>query len=192
VFIIQYILQYDTYELLGAIMKRTALFTLLPVILSGFATGCEQGQKTAKVSQSVIKKYTQATILEGTVSNDKGVVKAGTVEASDEDGHLLTRVAVDNGHYSVEIPANTILPILLTFSSEPGAEKLVAAVVHDSITKYEINPLTTAIAAAAKTMGGYTHANMIRAAEAAAHVPDANKTTTGWRGDPTTQYGGWH
>jgi hypothetical protein len=173
-------------------MKRTFLFAVLPVILSGFVTGCEPGQKTAKVSQSMVKKYAQATILEGMISNNKGVVKTGKVEATDENGHLIARVAVDNGHYTVEIPANTILPILLTFSSEPGAEKLVVAVVHDSITKYEINPLTTAIATAAKAMGGYTHANMIRAAESAAHVPDANKTTTGWRGDPTTQYGGWH
>jgi hypothetical protein len=114
------------------------------------------------------------------------------VEVTDESGHFITDAAVDNGHYSVEIPANTVLPILLTFSSELGAEKLVAAVVHDSITKYEINPSSTAIAKAAKAMGGYTHANMIRAAEDTAHVPDANKTTTGWRGDPTTQYGGWH
>lgn len=173
-------------------MKRTVLFILLPVFLAGFVTGCDQDRKAAKVSQTVVKKYAKATVLEGMVSNDKGMVKTGSVEVSDENGHIIAHTAVDNGHYSVEIPANTILPILLTFSSEAGAEKLVAAVVHDSITKYEINPLTTAIAAAAKTMGGYTHANMIRAAESAVHVPDANKTTTGWRGDPTTQYGGWH
>lgn len=41
-------------------------------------------------------------------------------------------------------------------------------------------------------MGGYTRANLVRAAEETVHVPDANKTSTGWRGDPTTQYGGWH
>ncbi|HEY8034314.1 MAG TPA: hypothetical protein VIF37_01850 [Methylobacter sp.] len=174
-------------------MKHTVLLMLLPVILSGFVvTGCEQGQKTPKASRVALKKYSQATTLEGVVSNNKGVVKTGMVEAIDESGSLIAHTTVDNGHYSVEIPANTVLPILLTFSSESGAEKLVAAVVHDSITKYEINPSSTAIAKAAKAMGGYTHANMIRAAEDTAHVPDANKTTTGWRGDPTTQYGGWH
>lgn len=173
-------------------MKRTILFILLPVVLAGLVSACDQGRKTEKTGSAVVKKYAKATLLEGTVSNDKGVVKTGTVEVSDENGRIIAHAAVDNGHYSVEVPVNTILPILLTFSSESGVEKLVAAVVHDTITKYEINPLTTAIAAAAKTMGGYTHANMIRAAESAAHVPDANKTTTGWRGDPTTQYGGWH
>jgi len=175
-------------------MNRTFLFTVLLVILSSFAiTGCEQEKKTAKViSPVVVKKYALATTLEGVVSNDKGVIKTGTVEVTDENGRVITHVTVDNGHYRVEIPADTVLPILLTFSAESGAEKLVAAVIHDSITKYEINPSTTAIAKAAKAMGGYTHDHMTRAAAETVHTPDANKTTTGWRGDPTTQYGGWH
>lgn len=174
-------------------MKRTVIFTILPVIMGGFAvTGCEQDQKAAKVSQAVVKKYAQATTLEGVVSDNNGVIKTGTVEVTDENGRLITHAAVDNGHYNVEIPANTVLPILLTVSSASSAEKLVAAVIHHTITKYEINPSTTAIAKAAKAMGGYTHANMTRAAADTVHTPDANKTTTGWRGDPTTQYGGWH
>ena len=173
-------------------MNRTILFAIM-LVLSGLAiTGCEQEKKTPKVSQGPVKKYAQATVLEGVVSNDKGVIKTGTVEVTDESGHLITQATVDDGHYSVEVPANTVLPILLTFSSGPGTEKLVAAVIHDTITKYEINPSTTAIAKAAKAMGGYTHANMTRAAADTIHTPDANKTTTGWRGDPTKQYGGWH
>ena len=174
-------------------MKRTILFTVLPMILSGVViSGCQQEQKPAKLSQAAVKKYTQATTLEGVVSNNNGVIKTGTVAATDENGHLIAHAAVDNGHYRVEIPANTVLPILLTFSSDSDAEKLVAAVIHNTITKYEINPSSTAIATAAKAMGGYTHANMTRAAADTVHTPDANKTTTGWRGDPTTQYGGWH
>ncbi|MDP1663823.1 MAG: hypothetical protein Q8L79_01760 [Methylobacter sp.] len=173
-------------------MKRTILFTAMLALSSFAITGCEQEKKTAKASQTAVKKYAQATVLEGVVSNDKGVIKTGTVEVSDESGRLITRATVDSGHYSVEVPANTILPILLTFASESGTEKLVTAVIHDTITKYEINPSTTSIARAAKAMGGYTHANMTRAAADTIHTPDANKTTTGWRGDPTTQYGGWH
>jgi len=173
-------------------MNRTILFTAV-LALSGLAiTGCEPEQKTAKVTQTPVKKYAQATVLEGVVSNDNGVIKTGMVNVTDESDHLIAQATVDNGHYSVEVPANTVLPILLTFSSGPDAEKLVAAVIHDSITKYDINPSTTAIAKAAKAMGGYTHANMTRAASDTIHTPDANKTTTGWRGDPTKQYGGWH
>jgi hypothetical protein len=160
--------------------------------LNGFAvTGCEQEQKTAKMGQTAVKKYAHATTLEGRISNDKGPVKGGRVEAIDEGGRLIADAAVDNGHYSVDIPAGTALPILLTYAAEPE-EKLVTAVVHDTITQYDINPSSTAIAKAAKAMGGYTHANMTRAAADTVHTPDANKTTTGWRGDPTTQYGGWH
>lgn len=173
-------------------MKRTLLFTVLLALSAFVLTGCEQEKKTAKTSLAAVKKYAQATVLEGVVSNDKGVIKTGTVEVSDENGRLITQAAVDKGHYRVEVPANTVLPILLTFSSESGTEKLVTAVIHNTITKYEINPATTAIAKAAKAMGGYTHANMIRAADSSVHAPDTNKTTTGWRGDPTTQYGGWH
>lgn len=173
-------------------MRRTVLFTAL-VILGGVAvTGCGESQKTSKATPAVVKKYAQATTLEGIVSNDSGVVKEGKVDASDENGRVITGVTVENGHYSMEIPAGTVLPILLTFSSASGAEKLVTAVIHDTITKYEINPLTTAIAKSAKAMGGYTHANMTRAAADTVSTPDANKTTGGWKGDPTTQYGGWH
>jgi hypothetical protein len=80
----------------------------------------------------------------------------------------------------------------LNFSSETHPEKLVSVVLYDNVTKYFIDPSTTAIAKAAKAMGGYTRANLVRAAEDTTHTPDANKTTAGWRGDPTTQYGGWH
>ena len=174
-------------------MKHNFLFSVLMVTLSSLAvTGCDQGQKTTQVSQAVIKKYAQATTLEGVVRDNKGVIKTGMVEVTDENGRLIDHVAVENGLYSVEIPVNTVLPILLTFSSESSKEKLVTAVITDTITNYSIDPSTTAIAKAAKAMGGYTHANMVRAAENTIHTPDANKTSTGWRGDPTKQYGGWH
>jgi hypothetical protein len=174
-------------------MKHTVLCSLLLASLSNVViTGCDQGQKTVKVGQEVVKKYTTATTLEGVVSNNKAVIKTGRVEVTDEKGRLITHVAFDDSHFLVEIPANTVLPILLTFSAESSKDKFVTAVIDNMITKYYINPSTTAIAKAAKDMGGYTRANMVRAAENTVHTPDANKTTTGWRGDPTTQYGGWH
>ena len=49
-------------------------------------------------------------------------------------------------------------------------EKLITAVVHPTITQYDINPLTTLIAKKAKSMGGYSHANMVRATEGAVTV----------------------
>ena len=160
-----------------------ALFSLI---------GCEQSEKTTTpLSQQAIKKYTQETTLLGVVSNQEGRIKSGVVKVTDETKKLITSAEVNNhGQYEVSIPANTVLPILLTV--EQGSEQYLVVVIDPSIHQYDINPLTTKIAEAAKAMGGYTRANLVVAASNMVHVPDANKTTTGFRGDPTTQYGGWH
>jgi hypothetical protein len=155
-------------------------------------SGCEQSQTPASFSQAAIKKYSKATTIEGTVSTGRALIKTGTVDVTDENGQKIKQATVENGHFQVEIPSGTNLPLLLNFTSETHPEKLVTVVVYDNLTKYFIDPSTTAIAKAAKAMGGYTRANLIRAAEDTTHTPDANKTTAGWRGDPTTQYGGWH
>ena len=169
---------------------------LMLFIASCFITGCEKSKQTNPLIQQGVKKYDKATILEGIVSNDEGPIKAGVIKVTDNNKRLVASTTLQNSNqYRVEIPANTSLPIVLTFypDAETGnAEQLITAVVHPTITKYDINPLTTAIAKKAKSMGGYNHENMVRAAEDTASVPDANKTTEGFRGDPTTQYGGWH
>ena len=176
-------------------------YKFLPVLLMFFIvscliTGCEESNQNNPLIQQTVKKYDKATILEGNVSNDEGPIKAGVIKVTDSKEQLVASTTLQNsGHYRVEIPANTVLPIVLTFYPEADTadvEKLITAVVHPTITKYDINPLTTLIAKKAKSMGGYSHANMVRAAEGTVTVPDANKTTEGFRGDPTTQYGGWH
>jgi hypothetical protein len=175
--------------------KYKSLYTLLLLFMTAcFLTACEKSNQNNASLKSSVKKYEQATILEGLVTNDDGPVKAGKIEVTDNIKKSVASAAVQNdGQYSIEIPANTVLPIVLTFYPEAAdGEKLITAVVHPTITRYDINPLSTSIAKKALEMGGYTHANMVRAAESAATVPDANKTTAGFRGDPTTQYGGWH
>lgn len=166
------------------------LVLLLPIVL--LVSGCDQNQKSVNISQNIIKKYSEATTIGGTVSTGKSLIKTGTVDVNDENGQKIKQAAVENGHFQVEIPSGTNLPLLLNFSSESYLEKLVSVVIDENVTHYFIDPSTTAIAKAAKAIGGYTRANLVRAAEETIHTPDANKTTTGWRGDPTTQYGGWH
>jgi hypothetical protein len=174
-------------------MKRQLIKSLLIVILASVTlAGCDDKQKQVKAFPHEVKKYTQPTALEGTASNNKANIKTGTLKITDDSGRFITETELDNGHFRVDIPAHTELPILLTVTSEADAEQLSVAVIDDKITKYQINPTTTAIVKAAKAMGGYTKANMVRAAEETVHVPDANKTSSGWKGDPTTQYGGWH
>ena len=167
---------------------------VLLFMVSCFLTACDKSNRNVAPIKEIVKKYDQETFLEGIVSNNDGPVKGGTVKVTDNNGQLITSTDLqNNGRYRVEIPADTVLPIVLNFyPAAADAQKLVTAVVHPGITKYDINPLTTSIAQKALAMGGYTHAHLVRAAESAATVPDANKTTAGFRGDPTTQYGGWH
>ncbi len=157
-------------------------------------TGCEQNQpnKNLPAQQSAVKKYEAATTLHGTVSDSKGYAENGTVNVSNVDGKIIASTTLQNSkNYSVEVPANTPLPVVLSFSPEQG-EKMVSVVVHPSITKYDINPMTTAIAAKAATMGGYTDSNIRQAAETVSSMSDAGKATAGAQGNPTQRYGGWH
>jgi hypothetical protein len=179
----------------SVIKKYKFIYTLLLLFtVSSFQTGCEKNKQNTVLVKQDIKKYEQATTLEGVVSNNHGPIRAGTIKVTDMYEELVASTALqNNGHYRVRIPMDTVLPIVLTFYPDAAdGEKLLTAVVHPSITKYDINPLTTSIAKKALAMGGYTHANLVRAAEGTAKVPDANKTTAGFRGDPTKQYGGWH
>jgi hypothetical protein len=157
------------------------------------AAGCGNETPKSAFPQQTVRKYEQAVTLEGMVSDDKGPVKSGTVKVSDEKGAVIAETALQGSeHYRVQVPAGTALPILLTFYPVAGGEQLVTAVIHPTVTKYDITPLSTAIAKKAKALGGYTHGNLLVAAESMGTVPDDNKTTAGFRGDPTKQYGGWH
>jgi hypothetical protein len=172
-------------------MNKHIFLTLFLLFLIFLNTGCGQDQKTAN-NQPVINKFSKNTTIEGTVSSGRSLFKTGMVEVSNENGQKLKQVPVVNGRFQIEIPSGTNLPLVLSFSSETHPERLVSVVAYENVKRYYIDPSTTAIAKAAITMGGYTRSNLISAAEDTTHTPDANKTTTGWRGDPTTQYGGWH
>jgi hypothetical protein len=176
-------------------VRRYSLLMLL--IASCGLTACDnQPSTTTPLSHQSTKTYSQATTLQGTVSNQQGRIKSGYIKVTDSNQQTIASTDVqDNGLYKIEIPANTQLPIVLTFHPDEkyaNAEQFMVVAIDPAISKYDINPLTTAIAKKAKEMGGYTRSNLVIAAENMVHVPDANKTSTGFRGDPTTQYGGWH
>jgi hypothetical protein len=124
---------------------------------------------------------TTAVLLTGKVASDSSEVKA-----VDESNNFIVSATVENGRYKIEIPAQTKLPIVLQSGD------FISVVVDADVTHYDINSFTTNIAAKAKSLGGYTRKNMILAASDSVHTPDANKTSAGFRGDPTSQYGGWH
>jgi hypothetical protein len=184
------------------LMKTPTTFKLILIaglsLLSGAALiGCGQEQAKSSVpNKAAVKQTLRTTSLLGAVSNNDGPLKTGTVTLLSEAGKTLASIELNNSQrYEIQVPAGTELPVILSYTPSANAGKdgqLISVVIHPDASKYDINPTTTAIAKQAKAMGGYTHNNMVQAAESTAHVPDANKTTSGFRGDPTTQYGGWH
>lgn len=169
---------------------------LLLLSFSLLLTACEKDTPPIK-QQQVIKKYEKDTLLEGMVNGNNAPIKTGVVHVTTALGKTITKTNLTgSNHYTVTIPANTTLPIILTFNPDAGdkinTERLIAVVIHPNMSHYDISPLTTTIAKAAQQLGGYSHINMVRAAEETVHVPETNKTSTGFRGDPTKQYGGWH
>ncbi len=143
-------------------------------------SACNEMQQSKPAAQSVTKYTSTSILLSGKVEN-----KTGNVKALDGE-NVIVSTNIENGRYQLEIPAQTKLPIVLQSGD------FISVVVDADVTHYDINSFTTNIAAKAKSLGGYTRQNMILAASNSVHTPDANKTSTGFRGDTTTQYGGWH
>ncbi|MFI3195752.1 MAG: hypothetical protein QX195_08025 [Methylococcaceae bacterium] len=167
------------------------------VMLTVVLLGCDNTTKPKLIHQTRSKTYLQTTHLYGTIVQDKGIItSSGRVLAADNQAQAISETRlVDTNHYRLEIPANTALPLVLTYlpnDEDTTSQKLLTVAVEPDITQYDLNPLSTAIAKKAAQLGGYSRANMISAAESTIAAPDANKTSTGFRGDPTTQYGGWH
>ena len=159
------------------INKQLALIGLLNAFL---LSACNEMQQSKPATQSVTKYTETAVVLSGKVES-----KTGNVNALDGE-NVVASASVQNGRYQLEIPAQTKLPIILHY------DNLIAVAIDADITTYDINELTTAIAAKAQALGGYSRNNLVLAASNSVHTPDANKTSTGFRGDPTSQYGGWH
>jgi len=153
--------------------------------------GCSNEQQATTPTK--VKQYKNAKTLTGKVSNTKGVVTEGLLEVKDSQGNSVAVAQLaGKKQYTIEIPAETTLPLVLTVSHETLTEPLTAVIISPVVSQYDISNLTTKIAQRAKALGGYSYANMVLAADSTVGVPDANKTSTGFRGDPTKQYGGWH
>jgi len=177
--------------------SHLALF--LTILFSLVITACNNNDTSNKNGLTALQKtqkYNKETTLTGRVSTKKGNIKVGEITVTNSKNKEIAQTLVNkDSHFSVTIPAGTELPIILTFSSTANSadkDKLVSVAIFSALKKYDINDLTTLIAKKAKSLGGYTHSNMTIAADSTVGIIDANKTSTGFRGDPTSQYGGWH
>lgn len=175
-------------------LKSMCFITLTSLSLLG--CGDNGANKNGISIQQKVQKYTKDTLIKGKVSTKKGSIFEGEITVTDSKGKVVATTLLEGkSHYSIMIPKDVELPMVLTFSPPSDSadkKKLTSAAIYTAIKKYDINDLTTLIAKKAKSLGGYTHANMSIAADQTVGIPDANKTSTGFRGDPTKQYGGWH
>jgi len=174
--------------------------SLSPVLVSIFfslalsACNNETGNKQNISTQQSTQTYSKATTLTGRVSNKEGNIRTGEVKATDGKNKFIASAQINkDSHFSILIPAGTELPLTLSYTpTSTDKDKLISIVIYPNFKKFDINDLTTLIAKKAKSLGGYTHSNLSIAADSTVGIPDANKTSTGFRGDPTSQYGGWH
>ena len=174
--------------------KNKVIKTLLITSLSSLLlVACGEEKKKQPLIKVAVQSYQQLKVLKGLVVNEKGSEITGGLSVTDSAGKVVAKTQIQSSkHYRVEIPAGTTLPIVLTVTEKDKTEKLRAVVISPAVSSYDISVLTTKIAKRAKELGGYTYANMVMAADSTVGVPDSNKTSTGFKGDPTTQYGGWH
>ncbi|MCF7971559.1 MAG: hypothetical protein K9L22_10400 [Methylococcaceae bacterium] len=162
-------------------------------IASTVLVACEDQKQHKNSLSAPVQTYQQIKVLKGSVTDENGSVIDAKIKVEDSAGKMVAQTQLENSkNYKVEIPQGTTLPIVLTVSPKGSEEQLIAVIISPSVSSYDISPLTTKIAKRAKALGGYTYANMVMAADSTVGVPDANKTSTGFRGDPTKQYGGWH
>lgn len=179
-----------------SINHKALLISSMLAVSGLLLSSCDSKPQPVIATKSSVQKYDTVKTLEGLVTNDDGPIKSGIIKVLTEKGQELAKIELTDGpHYSIQVPAGTVLPILLAYypSEDTGDnERMLSAVVHAAASKFDINTLSTRIAEQAKALGGYTHKNLVSAAESSGSVPASNKTTAGFRGDPTTQYGGWH
>ncbi len=178
-------------------MNLTQLLKTASLVMSLLLLACgeqEEPKTVAKMIPQEIKEFATQVTLSGVINPDDHHAPGGKVYAFKNTGDLVAEaVLINTTRYKLNIPPHTALPLILRFIPEhQDGNTLVAVVVDPLITVYDINAYTTAIAKKAESLGGYTRQNMVIAAESMVNMPDDNKTSTGFRGDTTKQYGGWH
>ncbi len=173
-------------------MKNQSLRHLWPGILLLSLSACDSG--TGSASRSALAGPVG---ISGQILDDEGTpMQASQIQASDRDGQAIGTVPVDSeGHFSLQVPAGASYPLVLT-AAVSGLDTPLKAVIREAgVTEQDISPMTTIVVDTALSLGGLTEANLTKAAGAAISQRKKSGGTgssTGFKGDPTKQYGGWH
>jgi hypothetical protein len=136
------------------------------LLTAGLLSACIQ-EPQPQIAKVAPKKYESAVNLQGAVSDNNGLIKSGGIKVKTEIGELLAETTLDNSaRFQLSIPEGAEFPVSLSFTpneAKNGAKKILSVAVQPSISKYDIDPMTTAIAKQAKVLGGYTLRKMTRA-----------------------------
>jgi hypothetical protein len=141
------------------------------------------------------------TRLTGHVSNDDGPVGHTRIEAKDALGRVAAKAELQGGTntYQLSLPVGTAYPVILTaYPQATPTATLKAAVASPLAAEQDISPISTIIVDTALSLGGLTEANLAKAAGAAISLrkksggSGGGATTESFKGDPTSQHGGWH
>ena len=141
------------------------------------------------------KRYDQAVTVSGVVSNADGSVDHAEIQASDQSGEIIATTQLQGAKvYTLEIPAGSVFPLVLSASIDSNGETFKALMISPSLKKVDINPFSTQIIDKALALGGFSEKNIMQATmtTSKASLGRSNRTEAGFSGDPTRQYGGWH
>lgn len=166
---------------------KPKFFLLVPALLALAGCGDSGSSRTASPAEDRIA---------GLVLTDEGPVARAKVEASDRDGKpVATTEAGGDAHYRLTLPAGTAYPVVLTARAENLPQPLKAVVTSELAEEQDISEVTTLVVETAMNLGGLTEANLAKAAGAAISQRKSrggSGSSSGFKGDPTKQYGGWH
>lgn len=168
-------------------MKFKFFFLILAVSI---LTAC--GESSHVTEQAAIGSE---QIVEGIVTDRDKLIVEGEVVAKDKNGAIIATTKPDReGKYSIVLPSGSSYPVILEIAVDQETT-LQAVVLDSSLAQQDISTMTTLVVESAINLGGLTKQNM---AQAAINAIRQNKkasgkgTSTGFKGDPTKQYGGWH
>ena len=150
-------------------------------------SGCEDGGGPASTGAARIALH---------VLSDEGPVDRARIAVEDRAGKEVAAAELSGEpRVLVAIPAGADYPLIIKAYPADSSGPLKAAVTSALVTEQDVSPVTTLVVDAALSFGGLTAENLAKAAGAAIaqrRTSGGSGTSSGFKGDPTKQYGGWH
>jgi len=159
-------------------------------ILTAFLTvGCSEDGGSSHVNQA------RPAVIEGAVFDDHGRVEKAAIEVMDKNDRRIAKAKLqDDGQFKLKIPADAAYPVVLKAKLANG-KILEAVVTSNQVVELDITPHTDLVVKSARLRGGLTPENIAGAAGAAINMrrsQGGKRSSSGFKGDLTKQYSGWH